>query len=248
MSEHYISLNTDTLCNEHLCCAIADKKHQPGVDAKKQWLYHRLDEGHAFRKLDAKGKVFIEYAPLENAWVPVTGDQYFYIYCLWVSGRFKGQGHGTALLNDCIRNAKQQGKSGVCALSSKKKSPFLSDPRFLRKFGFQVVDTIGQYELLALSFDGSKPAFTKSARRQKISSNELTVYYSPQCPYITDCVAQVRRYCTAQGIPLTLMPVDTLAKAKSLPCVFNNWAVFYQGKFQTHHLLNEGYLKKLLGL
>jgi hypothetical protein len=42
------------------------------------------------------------------------------------------------------------------------------------------------------------------------------------------------------------MAVDTLEKAKSVPCVFNNWAVFYGGKFETVHLLNEGYLKKLL--
>ena len=27
---------------------------------------------------------------------------------------------------------------------------------------------------------------------------------------------------------------------------FNNWAVFHKGKFVTHHLLNEGYLKKML--
>jgi len=27
--------------------------------------------------------------------------------------------------------------------------------------------------------------------------------------------------------------VDTLQKAKELPCVFNNWGVFYKGKFQT---------------
>ena len=27
-------------------------------------------------------------------------------------------------------------------------------------------------------------------------------------------------------------------------CVFNNWAVFHNGKFETVHLLNEGSLKK----
>jgi hypothetical protein len=53
-------------------------------------------------------------------------------------------------------------------------------------------------------------------------------------------------FCTANGIPLDLIKVDTLEKAKALPCVFNNWAVFYKGKFETLHLLNEGYLKKIL--
>ena len=45
-----------------------------------------------------------------------------------------------------------------------------------------------------------------------------------------------------------MIEVDTLEKAKQLPCIFNNWAVFYNGKFETVHLLNEGLLKKLLQL
>lgn len=89
MPTGYINLSLDNLEHEHLCCAIADKKHQGGVDAKKSWLRDRLAEGHVFRKLDAKGKVFIEYAPLEKAWVPVEGENYLYVYCLWVSGSFK---------------------------------------------------------------------------------------------------------------------------------------------------------------
>ena len=31
-----------------------------------------------FRKLDAKGCAFIEYAPLEKAWVPIEGENYYY--------------------------------------------------------------------------------------------------------------------------------------------------------------------------
>lgn len=81
MCEKYINLEMDNITDEHLCCAISDKKHQIGVDAKKAWLSERIPEGHVFRKLDAKGKVFIEYAALETAWVPVNGLNYVYIYC-----------------------------------------------------------------------------------------------------------------------------------------------------------------------
>ena len=41
-----------------------------------------------------------------------------------------------------------------------------------------------------------------------------------------------------------LIAVDTLEKAKNVPCVFNNWAVFYNGQYETNHLLNENLLKK----
>lgn len=67
MSDNFINLNTENIESEHLCCAIADKKHQAEVSVKKDWLKERISEGHVFRKLDEKGKVFIEYAPLETA-------------------------------------------------------------------------------------------------------------------------------------------------------------------------------------
>ncbi len=113
-------------------------------------------------------------------------------------------------------------------------------------YGFVPVDEIGEYLLLALSFDGTKPRFTERAKAQRIVGEELTIYYGAQCPYIRNCIEQVEGYCAAHSIPLTLIAVDTLEKAKSVPGVFNNWAVFYGGKFETVHLLNEGYLGKLL--
>ena len=247
MNQTYINLTPENCDTQHVCCAISDKKHQAGVQTKRAWLTERMTEGHTFRKLDANGKVFIEYAPLETAWVPVHGDGFLYIYCFWVSGSYKEQGHGTALLSHCIEDARQQGKSGVCVLTAKKKTPFLTDKKYMLKYGFEVVDTIAdQYELLALSFDGTKPSFMARAREMCIEEQALTIYYGLQCPYIPDCMKQVEKYCTENAIPLNAIPVETLEQAKNLPCVFNNYAVFYQGKFQTVHLLNEGYLKKLI--
>lgn len=247
MSE-FKNITLDNLDSEHLCCAIADKKHQCGVDIKKSWLKDRIAEGHTFRKLDEKGKVFIEYAPLETAWVPVNDENYLFIYCLWVSGSFKGKGYANNLITYCIDDAKKQGKSGVCILSSKKKKPFLSEKKFMLKYGFEVVDSVDEYELLALSFDGKKPKFANGTRKNRINENKLTIYYGMQCPYIPNCIEQIKTYCESNHISVELIAVDSLEKAKNVPCVFNNWAVFYNGKFETVHLLNEGYLKKLFGL
>lgn len=247
MGTEYVNITPGNLEREHLCCAIADKKHQCGVAKKKAWMKERMCEGHVFRKLIAQGKVFIEYAPLEKAWVPVVGSNYMYIYCLWVAGSFKGKGHGKDLLEYCIADAKKQGKSGVCTISSNKKMPFLSDRKFMQKYGFKIVDTVGgEYNLLALSFDGTKPQFSDSVKTQRISSDVLTIYYDMQCPYIPNCIDQIENYCSSNGIPCDLIAVDTLEKAKSVPCIFNNWAVFYRGQFQTVHLLNEGFLVKML--
>lgn len=120
----YITLTLENIDQEHLCCAIADKKHQKGVELKKQWIKSKLNDGHVFRKLDARGKTFIEYEPLETAWVPIVGKNYMYIYCLWVAGKFKNRGIGKELLEYAIKDAYQKGKNGICTLTSKKKKCF----------------------------------------------------------------------------------------------------------------------------
>lgn len=244
----FIDLTPENLAKEHLCCIIRSKKPHPGVEAKRQWLAGRLAEGHVFRKLNVKGCAFIEYAPLERAWVPVTGDHYFYIYCLWTTAPYRGKGWGRALLESCIADAKAKGKSGICMLGAQKQKAWLTDQNFTRQFGFETVDaTETGYELLALSFDKTLPRFTPQARRSVSEQPGLAIYYDLQCPYILQSIDTVRRYCAQQSVPLTLVPVDTLEKAKALPCVFNNWAVCYNGVFQTVNLLTDvGALQRIL--
>ena len=81
METEFNNLTRENLASEHLCCIIRSKTAHPGVEAKRAWLAQRLEEGHVFRKLNVKGCVFIEYAPLETAWVPIIGDNYYYLYC-----------------------------------------------------------------------------------------------------------------------------------------------------------------------
>lgn len=245
--ERFINLTEENLADEHLSCIIRSKKGHPGVDAKRQWLAERLKEGHVFRKLDEKATVFIEYAPLETAWTPVVGDNYLYLYCLWVDSGHKGKGYGRALMEYCLADAQRQGRSGVCMLGAQKQRSWLSDQKFARKFGFEVADrTEDGYELLALSFDGTTPAFAPAAKRQQIDSQELTIYYDWQCPYVARSVERVKQYCAENGVLLKLELVDTLQKAKALPGVFNNWGVFYKGRFETVNLLDAAYLQRIL--
>ena len=246
MNTDFINLTAENLSNEHLCCIIRSKKSHPGIEAKRQWLSDRLKEGHVFRKLNAKATVFIEYAPLEKAWVPIMGGNYYYLYCLWVLGSPRGNGYGSSLMEYCIADAKEKGKSGICMLGAKKQKNWLSDQSFAKKFGFEVVDTTNNgYELLALSFDGTTPKFTPNAKRLKIESEELTVYYDIQCPYIYQYIEMIKQYCETNNVPVSFIQVDTLEKAKQLPCVFNNFALFYKGVFETVNLPNIDYLKKI---
>ena len=130
MNADFINLTPENLADEHLCCIIRSKKPHPGVEAKRRWLAERLREGHVFRKLDRKATVFVEYAHLETAWVPITGDNYLYLYCLWVNGGEKGKGYGKALMEYCLADARAQGKSGVCMLGAARQKAWLSDQSF----------------------------------------------------------------------------------------------------------------------
>jgi len=247
MDTEFINLTTENLANEHLCCIIRSKKSHPGVEAKRQWLSERLSEGHVFRKLDAKATVFIEYAPLETAWVPINGDNYLYLYCLWVTGSYKGKGYGKALMEYCLADAKEKGKSGICMLGAKKQKSWLSNQAFAKKFGFEVVDTTDNgYELHALSLDGTTPRFAPNVKTPGIESKELTIYYDLQCPYIHQNIEIIKQHCEESKIPVSFIQVDTLQKAKELPCVFNNWGVFYNGNFETVNLLDINYLMRIL--
>ena len=247
MCTDFVNLTTENLVNEHLCCIIRSKKPHKGINAKRAWLSERLKEGHVFRKLNARATVFIEYAPLKTAWVPIIGDNYYYVYCLWVSGSHKGKGYGKLLMEYCLADAKEKGKSGICMLGAKKQKSWLSNQSFAKNFGFEVVDnTNNGYELLALSFDGTMPKFAQNVKNEEIESKELTIYYDMQCPYVYQNIEMIKEYCEMNEVPVSLIQVDTLQKAKELPCVFNNWCVFYKGNFETVNLLDITYLKRIL--
>ena len=243
----YVNLKLENIDEEHICCAFGDKKHQKGVVSKKKWIKSKLEKGHVFRKLNARGKIFIEYEPIETAWVPILGKNNEYIYCLWVAGSFKGKGIAKELLEYAINDSKEKGMSGICTLVSKKKKPFVGEKEFFIHNGFKVVDEIDDYELLALQFDNSEiPKFNDNARKMKIDNQDFTIYYSNECPYVEYEVQELTQYAKDNNIKINFIKIDTLEKAKNAPCVFNNWANFYRGKFISNTILNANSFEKLI--
>ena len=243
----YINLDLENIDKEHICCAIGDPKHQIGVDKKKEWIKNKLASGHVFRKLNQRGKIFIEYEPIETSWTQVDGKNYLYIYCLWVAGSFKGKGIARELLEYAINDAKNKKMSGICTIVTSKKKPFIGDKKFFEHFNFKVVDKIGDYELMALSFDSNeKPKFNENAKLMKIDNKDFTIYYSNECPYVEYEVKELTDYAKKNTIKINFIKIDSLDKAKKVPCIMNNWANFYQGKFISNTILNANALEKLI--
>lgn len=130
---NYIRITEENIDKEHICCTMSGKQSL----VKKEWLKRRFPEGLVFYRGEERGKCFIEYIPAENAWVPIEAAGYLYINCLWVSGSMKGHGYSSDLLDECIRDAKAQGKKGLCILCAEgRKREFLADPQFLAHKGF----------------------------------------------------------------------------------------------------------------
>ena len=181
----YIRVTNENIDKEHICCAISNN-NDIQVSSKKAWLQDRFDEGLVFLKSKERGKCFVEYIPAENAWNPIIADSYMYINCLWVAGSFKGHGYSTDLLNECIEDSKIKVKKGLCILSSKKKKPFLADPKFLKYKGFTVCDEADNgIQLWCLSFDNnvSLPKFKECAKHPHIDEMGYVLYYTSQCPF-----------------------------------------------------------------
>ena len=161
---NYIKITKDNIEKEHICCAMSGKQSL----AKKEWMKQRFSEGLVFYRSEERGKCFIEYIPAENAWVPIKADGYIYINCLWIAGSMKGHGYSNDLLDECIGDAKLQGKKGVCILSSVgRKREFLSDPKYMAYKGFAVADTSDcGINLMYLPFDPNfaPPKFKEAAK------------------------------------------------------------------------------------
>jgi ribosomal protein S18 acetylase RimI-like enzyme len=243
-----ITVNNENLEQEHICCAISTNKDCQ-VAAKKSWLAERFSDGLVFKKCDVRGKCFVEYIPAEKAWCPIEAEGYMHINCFWVSGQFKGQGFSNLLLDECIRDSKEKGKKGICVLSSNKKMPFLSDPKYLKYKGFTSCDTAEPfYELLYLPFDkgASKPCFKQPAKTPEINERGFVLYYSYQCPFTAKYVPLIEEVAKTKSIPFKAIRFEGAEEAQNAPTPSTSYCLFYNGEFVTNEILSGKKYEKVL--
>ncbi len=246
---NFINIDIQNIDSEGICCANSNKKGDVCTASKKAWLRERFQDGMVFKKLNARGKVFIEYIPAENAWCPINADGYMFIDCFWVSGSFKGKGYGTGLLNACMEDSKKQGKRGLVAVSSVKKLPFLSEPEFLKKKGFKVADRCAPYyELLYLPFDpaGQAPGFKACVKQAAAEATGLVLYYTNHCPYNAKYVPLLEAIARDRGVEFTVHKISTKEQAQAAPVPFTTYSLFYNGRFITNEILSEAKFIKFL--
>ena len=244
----YIQVTKENLDREHICCAISNN-NDVQVSSKKAWLADRFDDGLVFLKSTQRGKCFIEYIPAENAWNPITADNYMYIDCLWVSGSFKGHGYSVDLLNECIRDSKNKGKVGLCILSSEKKKPFLADPKFLKYKGFEVSDESDngiQLWYMPFSDVQNKPQFKECAKHPHIDESGYVLYYTSQCPFNAKYVPVLEEVAKQYNVKFKAIHLNRKTDAQNSPTPITTYALFHDGNYITNEQMNEKRFIKLL--
>jgi GNAT superfamily N-acetyltransferase len=237
----YITLTKENIGSEHICCAFSDKKCSEGYELKKKWLIGEFDNGYVFRRLDERAKVFIEYGPAEEAWVPVTASNYVMIGCFWVSGKYKRNGHGKALLQEAIEAAKSQGKDGLVTVVGTKKFHFMSDTKWLLRQGFEIRESISSgFSLISMEFNEKSfsPCFNDCVKTgESPEKTGCVVYYSNRCPYTEYHVNKsLVESCEKRGIPLKVIKIETLEQAQSAPTPATIFSLFLDGKFVTTNI------------
>lgn len=241
----FIRVTRENLEREHICCAISGNKDCQ-VMSKKSWLAERFEDGLVFLKADARGKCFIEYIPGENAWAPVDAKDLAWIDCLWVSGQFAGRGYARELLNACVQDCREKGLKGVATLSADRKRPYLADPKFLAHNGFRAVGEAGFFRLYWLPFsEGAQPPRFRQSVSQP-GPEDLTLYYTQQCPFTAKYVPLAEKLAEAKGVPLKTVRLESREQAQNAPSPFTAYSLFWRGKLLSYEILSEKKIEKLL--
>lgn len=244
-----LKLTHKNIEDEHICCAISDKKCADGYKKKKNWLKTEFKNGYNFQKVNVRGKVFIEYVPIENSWLPIIGKNFMVINCFWVSGQFKGKGNGKRLLEQCFKDAKEM--DGVIAISSDKKRPFMTDPKFLKHHGFEIIDEALPFFKLwgkKINKKADFPKILETAKSGTCPNKEgITAYYSNTCPFTDFYTNQLlREYAKTKNIPLTVNHITSKEDGHKMPIPWIINSVFYKGELVSLEMKVERHLNKII--
>ena len=166
-------------------------------------------------------------------------DGWLYINCLWVSGPMKGHGYSNDLLEECIRDARAQGKNGLCILCAEgRKREFLADPKFLAHKGFRVADISDcGIDLMVL------PLVPMWNRRGSGNAQSIRQLQKPVCPVLHRpvplhlyWVPRVQEGSKGARDPVQAIHITDKESAQNVPAPVTTYALFRDGKFLTQSI------------
>lgn len=235
--------------DEHGFFCYKSKPKSPGYQKKMDWLRGRLTEGLRLKILyeNDRSVGFIEHIPGEYTWRVVDAPDHLVIHCLWVVGRGKKKGYGSRLLEECVQDARHQGKSGLVMVSSS--GNWLASEKVFLKNGFTEVGAAPpSFKLLVKQFNaGLEPAFPRNWEdRLAQYSSGATILYADQCPYMPNAVQHAVDQFASRGIEARVVRLEDSAEVRvKSPTAYGIFAIVVNGKLLTYHYLGTKELRRL---
>jgi ribosomal protein S18 acetylase RimI-like enzyme len=214
------------------CPCFMNPKHE-GHLLKLDWLKQRFSEGLTVKLLFIDGEKkpigFIEYVPGENAWRRVSAAGYLFIHCIWISpNKYKNNGNGSVLVNNCIEDARNKGKHGVAVIAST--GAFMAGKELFIKNGFQETEQEADLELLTYRLDGGPlPGIIKKNVRPG-EFQGLNIVYSRQCPWVARSVKELTEVAERYQLNMNITEMNSAGKAQQAPSVYATFSLIYNGK------------------
>jgi len=252
MSEKYLIRTIDAHnVDEHGFFCYMSKPKSPGYRQKRTWLEARFAEGMRIKILHEVGGrdvAFIEYLPGEYAWRAMHAPGYMVIHCLWVVGKGKGKGYGSRLIQECLQEARTQGKQGVTMLTSDR--VWLAHKQIFLKNGFTQIDQAPpSFQLMAARFgSGPDPSLPKDwDQRSRAFGPGLTVVRTPQCPYIENAVNALLEHARERGLPARAFELTSAREVQERsPSAYGVFGSVLDGRLLSYYYLQPKDFNKLI--
>ncbi len=222
---------------------------------KVLWIRARQGEVLVYTKIGdpaSRDKVFVEYLPVEVAWAPIEARNYMHINCLWTSGFLEGQGSGEKMLQRVFDDTRLLGMSGVTAITTSQKSPYLTDLSFYRHFGFEIVDEAADYLLVAKKFrtasnESAAPNFSRFVHAPIYPDKPgLYIVYTTQCPFTYHHVEETLEEARLHRVEASAHRITSAREARESPVPWTAYAAYLDGKYLGHEILTAKKLAKKL--
>jgi len=250
MSHHYeiATVDAGNVDNHGFFC-YKSKPKSPGYRNKLVWLRERFDEGLTIKIVyeGERSVGFIEYIPGEHTWRVVDAPGYLVIQCLWVVGRAKGKGYASALLGECVEDARKQGNRGLVMVSSR--GNWLAHEKVFLKNGFERIDSAPlPFQLLVRQTgDGPRPSFPENWDERLASFGPgVTVVYADQCPYMPDAVSHAVQVLEERGLKVRTVRLDDARSVREhSPSPYGVFAIVMDGQLFSYHYLGGKEIRRL---
>ncbi len=170
-------------------------------------------------------------APGEHTWRAIDAKGYMVIHCLWVVGKYKGNGFGQALLEHAIKEA--EGYKGIAVVAST--SPWLTSPKIFLKNNFKLVETFNDNIGLYVKKNDPKAENPQFIRHEPPNNqNGITVYKSPQCPYTSNMTVWIENFAQNKGIKVSTIQITNAKQAQQGNHPYGTFYALYDTKLLTY--------------